>query len=47
MAELTWTDARQKNWTDFRGRLDTHLLRFKAEGVNYRQPRRDDDAPGK
>ena len=47
MAELTWSDPKQKNWSDFRQRLDAHLLRLKAQGVHYRQPRPDDDAPGK
>ncbi len=47
MAEVTWTEPSRKGWGDFRARLDTHLLRLKAEGVHYRQPRRDDDAPGK
>ena len=47
MAELTWSDPQHKNWADFRKRLDSQLLRLKAQGVNYRQPRPDDDAPGK
>jgi hexosaminidase len=47
MAELTWSDPKQKNWADFRKRLDSQLLRLKAQGVNYRQPRPDDDAPAK
>ena len=42
MAEVTWTDPRLKNWEDFRNRLDVHLQRLKAQGVNYRQPRPDD-----
>ncbi len=41
MAELTWTEAKQKNWADFQKRLDTHLQRLKAQKVNYRQPRAD------
>jgi hexosaminidase len=44
MAEATWTDPRLKDWKDFRNRLDVHLERLKAQGVNYRQPRADDDA---
>ena len=43
MAEVTWSDPKQKNWTDFRRRLDAQLLRLKAQGVHYRQPRPDDD----
>ena len=39
MSEVTWTEAKQKNWGDFQKRLDTHLERLKAQGVNYRQPR--------
>ena len=39
MSEVTWTEAKQKNWDDFQKRLDTHLQRLKAQGVNYRQPR--------
>ena len=42
MAEVLWTDRRQKNWDDFRGRLEKHLRRLKAQGVNYRQPRSTD-----
>lgn len=42
MAEVNWTDPQQKNWDDFRSRLDTHLQRLKAQGVNYRQPRQTD-----
>lgn len=38
MAELTWTDAKQKDLEDFLKRMDVHLHRLKAEGVNYRQP---------
>jgi N-acetyl-beta-hexosaminidase len=47
MAEVTWTDPSRKNWDDFRSRLDTHLQRLKAQDINYRQPRSDDDAPAK
>jgi hexosaminidase len=43
MAEVTWTDAALKNWQDFRRRLDVHFQRLKAQAVNYRQPRPDDD----
>ena len=44
MAELTWTEPKQKNWEDFQKRLDSHLLRLKAQGANFRQPRPTDDA---
>ncbi len=46
LAEVTWTDPKLKNWEDFRNRLDTHLQRLQAEGVNYRHPRQTDNAPG-
>ena len=39
MAEVTWTEAKQKDLEDFLTRLETHLQRLKAQGVNYRQPR--------
>ncbi len=39
MAEVTWTDPKLRNWEDFRNRLDTHLQRLRAQGVNYRHPR--------
>jgi hexosaminidase len=47
LAEVTWTDAKMKNWEDFRNRLDMHLQRLKAQGVNYRQPEKTDNASGK
>lgn len=37
-AELTWLDAKQKNWEDFQKRIDTHVKRLKVQGVNYYQP---------
>jgi hexosaminidase len=37
MAEVTWTEAKQKDWADFLKRLETHIERLKAQGVNYRQ----------
>jgi hexosaminidase len=43
MAEVTWTDPKLKDWKDFRKRLDVHLDRLKAQGVNYRRPRADDN----
>jgi hexosaminidase len=46
MAEVTWTDPERKKWEDFRNRLDTHLQRLRAQGVNYRRPRQTDNAPG-
>jgi hexosaminidase len=39
LAEATWSDPKQKNWRDFRNRLDVQLQRLKAQAVNYRQPR--------
>jgi hexosaminidase len=47
LAEVTWSDPKSKRWEDFRNRLDVHLQRLKAQGVNYRQPHENDDAPGK
>jgi hexosaminidase len=47
MAEVTWSDPKHKNWDDFRRRLDVHLRRLKAEGVNYRPPRPNDSQPPK
>ena len=38
MAEVTWSDPKQTNWDDFSRRLELHLQRLKAEGVNYRAP---------
>jgi hexosaminidase len=39
MAEVTWTEAKQKDMEDFLTRLETHLQRLKAQGANYRAPR--------
>jgi hexosaminidase len=36
MAEVTWSDPKQKSWDDFSRRMQVHLKRLKAEGVNYR-----------
>ena len=35
MAELTWTPAAQKNYTDFSNRLVTHEQRLAQMGINY------------
>jgi hexosaminidase len=43
MAEVTWTDPKLTDWKDFRSRLDVHLDRLKAQAVNYRRPRPDDN----
>ncbi len=45
MAEVTWTAPKRKDWEDFKRRLDTHLERLKAQGVNYRAPKKPGD-PG-
>lgn len=42
IAELTWTDAKQKNWDDFKRRIQTQLERLKFQGVHYRAPKKDD-----
>ena len=39
IAELTWSDPKQKNWDSFRRRLETQLERLKVQGVNYRAPK--------
>jgi hexosaminidase len=44
LAEVTWSNAKLKNWPDFRTRLDVHLKRLKAQAVNYREPRAEDAA---
>jgi hexosaminidase len=44
MAEATWTDAKSKDWKDFRNRLSVHLKRLRAQGVNYREPKAADSA---
>ena len=36
MAEVAWTDPKLKNWENFRNRLETHLQRLRAQGINYR-----------
>ena len=36
LAEVTWTDKSAKNWTDFRQRMETHVQRLAAQGVNFR-----------
>jgi hexosaminidase len=45
MAEVTWTEPKLKDWDDFRSRLGVHLERLKVQGVNYRQPRAEENAP--
>jgi hexosaminidase len=42
IAELTWTDPKQKNWDDFKRRIPTHLERLKVQGVHYRAPKQGD-----
>ena len=42
IAELTWTDPKQKNWDDFKRRIRTELERLKAQGVRYRSPKKGD-----
>jgi hexosaminidase len=42
IAELTWTDPKQKNWDDFKRRVQTQLERLKVQGVHYRAPKKDD-----
>ncbi|MBK7822469.1 MAG: beta-N-acetylhexosaminidase [Tessaracoccus sp.] len=35
-AEVVWTAREDRDWNDFRARLDTHLTRLDAVGVEYR-----------
>ena len=45
IAEITWSDPKQKNWDDFKRRLETQLQRLQAQGVRYRAPVKGSD-PG-
>jgi hexosaminidase len=38
LAEVLWTPKEQKDFADFRSRLDAHLKRLDALDVNYRKP---------
>jgi hexosaminidase len=42
IAELTWSDPKQKNWDDFKRRVQAQLDRLKAQGVHYRAPKKGD-----
>jgi hexosaminidase len=46
IAEVTWSDAKGKNWEHFRTRLEAHLGRLKAQGVKYRTPKPGDPGYG-
>jgi hexosaminidase len=37
LAEVTWTEKSLKDWADFRQRLETHVQRLTAQGVNLRR----------
>jgi hexosaminidase len=45
LAELTWSEAKAKDWDGFSARLNGHLARLKVQNVNYRQPRPGDNTP--
>jgi len=45
IAEITWSDPKQKSWDDFKQRLETQLQRLQAQGVRYRAPVKGSD-PG-
>lgn len=45
IAEITWSDPQQKNWDDFKRRLETQLQRLQVQGVRYRAPVKGSD-PG-
>jgi hexosaminidase len=36
LSEVVWTPAENKDYQDFESRLNTHLKRLDAVGVNYR-----------
>ena len=38
LSEMLWLPADQKDYADFTKRLNTHLLRLKQQGINYRDP---------
>ncbi len=38
IAEVVWSPRANRDWLDFRGRLDTQYKRYDAMGVNYRSP---------
>jgi hexosaminidase len=38
MAEVLWSTPANKDYTDFRRRLDAHLIRLDKQGVKYRKP---------
>ncbi len=42
IAELTWTDVRQKNWDDFKRRIHAQLERLMVQDVHYRTPKKED-----
>ena len=42
IAELTWTDPKQKNWDDFKRRVQTQIERLKVQGVHCRAPKKGD-----
>ncbi len=35
LAEVVWTPAKEKNWSDFQRRISQHFLIYKALGYNY------------
>ena len=45
LAEITWSPAELKDYPDFLRRLDWHLSRLDALGVNYRPLDGADPAP--
>jgi len=38
LAEMCWLPAEQKNFANFKDRLNTHLLRLNQQDINYRDP---------
>ena len=37
LAEVTWTGKSQKDWVNFRQRIETHMQRLVAQGANFRR----------
>ena len=46
LAEAVWTPVRQKDYADYRARLDRHLPRLAALDVNFRKPEPYASPPG-
>ena len=38
LAEVAWSENKDRSWAEFQPRLDAHLKRLDALKVNYRRP---------